>query len=249
MSDVLPKLIQAVDALVEFVDAEREDDRCPFDDDFVLGRHQFTADEIERFKALDREVVTLATVANLQRHLPDPEVMGRTLDRYDNRPVEFVGSTRLPGDWTDLPGGRIYGAYPDLWREDLLTLRAAAEAVLTSPPPQGDKPKRRKGRPSVEERDADTLVITALILHHQYDNGAVGNYEPATNRGLAETFNKRGKARIANNALSRFLDRHGMDDTAYKVKCRDRTIGLKLAQWNRDMDAERLLELRDSDGA
>jgi hypothetical protein len=98
----------------------------------------------------------------------------------------------------------------------------------------------RRGRPKKTEKDSDAKVVSALNVHHGYENGSVTNPEPATNRGLAEM------ADLSNNALTRFLKARypGESDPfkKYRVACRDRSIGTLLALWNRELPA-RLADL------
>jgi hypothetical protein len=92
--------------------------------------------------------------------------------------------------------------------------------------------KRRSGRPLKSEKDSATKVIAALNAHHGYgEGGSVTNPEPATNRGLAESYD------LSANALSRFLagmlGEHG--HKRYEIACRNGKIGAMLALWNREL--------------
>lgn len=94
----------------------------------------------------------------------------------------------------------------------------------------------RTGRRRKEEKDSADLVIAALTLHHGYQNGNVANDEPATNRSLAEMWNrggKPGKRKLADNALTRFLNNKG-GMKKYQVACRNGKILGLLADWNRE---------------
>jgi hypothetical protein len=94
--------------------------------------------------------------------------------------------------------------------------------------------KRRIGRPKKSEKDSTTKVVAALSAHHDYqEGGSVTDYEPATNRGLAEEFD------LSANALSRFLKAQLGEggDRLYKIACRNRTIGRLLSSWNRELPA------------
>jgi hypothetical protein len=91
---------------------------------------------------------------------------------------------------------------------------------------------RRVGRPTNTEKDSATIVVAALTSHHGYENGAVTQFAPATNRGLATQFG------LSPNALSRFLasrfPHEQKPHKKYVAACRNGTIGLWLMLWNRE---------------
>jgi hypothetical protein len=98
----------------------------------------------------------------------------------------------------------------------------------------GQRPgKRRTGRPKKTEKDSETLVVAALSKWHGYEGGSVTNYEPATNRGLADKFH------LSPNALSRFLKKKFSKEKdphrRYVTACHNETIGALLTLWNREM--------------
>ena len=102
------------------------------------------------------------------------------------------------------------------------------------PPSKSSKqPAARKtGRPKKNEKDLATKVTAALGAHHKYKtDGSVTNYEPATNRDLAEKYG------LSENALSRFLtDKLGKDGhKQYAAACRGKKIDTFLALWNREL--------------
>jgi hypothetical protein len=111
--------------------------------------------------------------------------------------------------------------------------RQAAEAAGAAEGECGERPsKRRTGRPKRSEKDSATKVIAALAAHHGYGVGmSVTNFEPATNRGLAEEYG------MAANALSRFLNAMLGEDghNKYVTACRNGKIGSLLALWQREM--------------
>ncbi|MBI1913227.1 MAG: hypothetical protein HYS12_00460 [Planctomycetes bacterium] len=116
-----------------------------------------------------------------------------------------------------------------------------------------ERGKRRPGRPKKTEKDSATFVVAALNKWHGYEGGCVTNYEPASNRGLADLFNKGSKHkdyRLSENALSRFLKERFPGEEKphkkYKVACHTETIDTLLALWNRELPA-RHAELRDDD--
>jgi hypothetical protein len=147
-------------------------------------------------------------------------------------------------------------ANADAYRQRALTAEAElikhvvvaptqGEPVTPSPPTanqptQQPKSQRKKGgRPKKNEKDSPTKVLAALCKHHGYEpGGSVTNVEPATNRGLAAQYNKgvTGRARMGNNALTRFLDAKyakdgGKGHKRYEIACRQGTIGAMLALW------------------
>ena len=79
-------------------------------------------------------------------------------------------------------------------------------------------------------------MFEALNLHHGYEKGSVTNYEPASNRELAEMWNKRRKTadyKLASKRALRFLTDHG-GSKQYTIACHNETIGSLLARWNRE---------------
>ena len=92
--------------------------------------------------------------------------------------------------------------------------------------------KRRKGRPSKNETDRDTIVLSALVIHHGYEsNGSIGRDDPATVRGLAD----KNKPQLTTAAISRFFKRKFSNGhKGYVVACRKREIGRLLTQWQGD---------------
>jgi hypothetical protein len=90
-------------------------------------------------------------------------------------------------------------------------------------------PERKAGRAKKANKDSATRVVAALSAHHGYGKQTdITNFEPATDRLLAETYG------LANNALSRFLA--GPEGRQkYKNACRNRTVGGLLAFWNREL--------------
>lgn len=100
--------------------------------------------------------------------------------------------------------------------------------------------KRRTGRPKKTERDSATKLIAALTAHHGYEeDGGLANYEPATNRGLADKYN------LSKNALSRFLtEKLGKaGHKRYKIACQNKEIGTLLSLWRGELPG-RLTDLR-----
>jgi hypothetical protein len=104
--------------------------------------------------------------------------------------------------------------------------------------PQGERPKRRTGRPAKTEASSATVTLSALCLWHGYgDGGSVSNPEAATNNGLADWFNSKtrdGDAKLPNNALHRFLKGHG-GTKKYKVSCVSGKIGMLLKSWRGEL--------------
>jgi hypothetical protein len=67
------------------------------------------------------------------------------------------------------------------------------------------------------------------------------NYDPATNRGLADLVEG-----LAQNALTRFLQSKKMSATEYNAACRQRTIGTLLALWQGELPS-RMPDLTDQE--
>ena len=109
--------------------------------------------------------------------------------------------------------------------------------------------RNRPGRRKKSERDSDSLALAALCKHHGLDGNSVGNFEHATNRGLAAEFNKGKKAnelKLSENALSRFLKNKNYALRKYKVACCDKSIGTVLALWRGELPS-RLAKLKDDE--
>lgn len=122
-------------------------------------------------------------------------------------------------------------------RERVKVLGEMGKAAAKGVSPNG----KRIGKRPKTERDSDEIVLMALVDWHGYENGAVKNYEQATNRGLADHINKKSrnaKATISGNALTRFLKRKSEGQCSgreiYKRACGQDTIGPLLARWLRE---------------
>jgi hypothetical protein len=105
--------------------------------------------------------------------------------------------------------------------------RIRRERVKVLPTPKDSK-RKPQGRRLKQETGNDTLVLAALKNHHKYEScGSVGNFDPATNRGLAEAYD------LSENALSRFLERKLGGDAGriYKNLCAKQEIGYHLTLW------------------
>ena len=92
--------------------------------------------------------------------------------------------------------------------------------------------KKRRGRPPKNEAGNDEKIVAALALHHKYElGGSVGEWTPAIARVLAD------QAGVTRMAVTRFMQsRFGKDHgyQGYKVSCRKKQIGLRIAEWQHD---------------
>ena len=128
-------LTQAIDALMSFVqecNQAREDPKGAF------GQFMFPSD-VDRFRELDKQVFVLAHDAGLHDALPKqheverplyaPGVPGCDPNAPDFRPVQFLGKTNLPGDWTENQTPNVFMLHPGArWKDDMDALRALAES-------------------------------------------------------------------------------------------------------------------------
>ncbi len=114
--------------------------------------------------------------------------------------------------------------------------KATSEPDAKAEPTKDGPTARRTGRPRKGESSKDMLVVAALAKHHQYESGgSIGNYEPATVRGLA----KPGSG-LTTAAVSRFF-RKKFDERGHKgyvAACTSKKIGPLLAAWQHDVPTE-----------
>ena len=129
--------------------------------------------------------------------LPEPRMDGYDGDPYltkaDYTEIYIIVSKVVTGltaaDWWAASCGERYRYM--LAATESEPLHANANVV----------PKKRTGRPKATEKSMVDLVIAALSRWHGYgEGGSVTNYEPATNRRLAEQ-----TPGLASNGLCRFL--------------------------------------------
>lgn len=231
----LPK---AIDAAVVYVRSHPE---------------QMTAAEVDEFCGLADDVYTQSYPAGLVDAMPQVPELQPELESQEMHlpPVQFISKLNLPGDW-DYPSGdddllpSSYGPddpIPEVgkrqflvaacprWFADLEILRRLAEGK-----------KNRTGRPRKGETDRDTLVIAALAAHHQYvSSGAgkihIGNYNPATIRGLSKATTGLSTAAISRFFTKEFTEKYRPGHQGYVAACnRDNNkIGLLLAKWQDDL--------------
>lgn len=148
----------------------------------------------------------------------------------------------------DAASGRIGGEDLARWASDAfgrLRARGSGNGNVGAVPP-----RRKTGRPRKTDKDSAAKVVAALRAWHEYqEDGSVGNYEPASNRELADRYGKGGSG-LAPNALSRFLkDKLGKDGDGHKnytIACRNKSIGAMLTLWLGELPS-RLLDLLPSE--
>ncbi len=99
-----------------------------------------------------------------------------------------------------------------------------------------------KGRRCKAQRTGGELVLSALLLHHRYENGFIGEHEPASLGRLAELSGVSRQA--ASNFLAAKLGKPG--HKLYKAKCANYTIGQLLALWSGELP-KGLLDLLDEE--
>jgi len=197
-------LIEAVDALLAFVE--------PYDPARGNQNEEF---DLLQFQTLDLTVYVEAQSLDLANELP----------KREEGLLAFLGKTNLPG--MGLDSGAFVPMITSQWRMDMCALSVLAKSRSAR------AAKQRTGRPRKNETDKDTLVVSALAKHHQYEpGGSVGNFEPATCRKLAEHNNG-----ISAAALSRFLARKfgGKGHQRYAAACHRGEIGRLLANWQGDV--------------
>jgi len=201
----LAKKIDEVIQIVEFVYHAIDEGEI----DSGLNREEF-----KKFKELSESIYDDAVKSDLDRHLMKVEDLKAEFIRAPSW-LQFETPLNLPGWWN----GTVYVLYPAYrWLD---AMRTVARLV--------DVRGKRKGRRRKGETDNDTLVLSALLKHHEYDNGRVGNFEPASNRGLAAQYH------LSSAALSRFLDRKMPNGAAgYKIACHNKRIVSLLMHWNGD---------------
>lgn len=148
---------------------------------------------------------------------------------------------------------------PDTNFQDESDALAALNGVLEwaeskwSPP--GDKqrqskeqPLKRTGRPVKGETGRDMLVVAALAKHHNYrSGGSIGNYTPASVRGMCEAYNKEAgssKPHLTTAAVTRFFQKQFGADRGHKgyvAACNKNapvTIGMLLAKWQDELPSQ-----------
>lgn len=114
--------------------------------------------------------------------------------------------------------------------------RLGVSALLNRPEVKG----RKVGRPKKKDQadtSADCLVVSALALHHEYQQGgSIGNDAPATGPMLERLVT--GLSRVA---VKRFLDRKFRGTggwKGYRAACHSRDIGKLLAAWQGDINPD-----------
>jgi hypothetical protein len=96
---------------------------------------------------------------------------------------------------------------------------SASDSAILQPAP-AVKLKR-----STAKNEAQSKIVAALLLHHQYDDGGCLNLEPIGVRPLARL------ARVRESTVSDFFKKRFGGWEIYRVKCRDAgslAVSLKL---------------------
>lgn len=91
-------------------------------------------------------------------------------------------------------------------------------------PAASDATLRPPTRPKGDTSGTAEVIIAGMRLHHKYEHGGIGNWEPIGVRELAEQVGV-GKTTVSEWITTKF----GSHD-AYKACCRSKTIGMKLQQ-------------------
>ena len=192
---------------------------------------------LSNLPSAQQDYVRLASVL-LGREPNEAPMVHITFDNMDNPPRENIGNL------TNLDDQRLAvacGIDPTTWAildEDQRIARM--ETALT----KLSSPLKRTGRPRKGETDKDAQVIAALARHHQYEpGGSIGNFDPATVRGLAKRGSGFSVATVTRFLKSKFGE---SGHKAYAAACRSRRIGPLLAKWNGDQ-CQNHAELRDDD--
>jgi len=171
-----------------------------------LGRNLAWAQEVLRHAYRWREHLTgtIFAIPQPPSNLAEAECQFADL-MIDLQRLESIGQCRDPRlDNLERPRGFLQALQDALIAPEMLSageIRRFARLLALAPEPPtegqttegtvetGPKVKTRK-TPKRSSRSSDAeLFIAALLVHHQYNNGGCGNYEPVTVRGLAETLN------------------------------------------------------------
>jgi len=123
-----PALIEAIDALLSFVKMKAaENETAP-----VLSR-----EDVVEFNRLDADVFRLAAAARLDHRLPNPVVMAAVL-HIPQRPLAYLGQSRLPGDWD----AGTFCFSDGGWFDEMAALRiAAADSDSLTTPQRPQEPR------------------------------------------------------------------------------------------------------------
>jgi hypothetical protein len=104
--------------------------------------------------------------------------------------------------------------------------------------------KRKAGRNRKTEKSNDDKVLSALLTHHEHDEGVVGNCTPATNKDVKRL------GGVGYGALSRFLTSKFQDDAdpvgRYHRACANSGIGRLLQLWSGELPS-RLQQIDERD--
>lgn len=193
------------------------------------GEHDVGLDaaKFKQVKKLATEIHGLAIKAGLDSKLPSASELKAELTNAPSW-LQFETSLKLPGWWQQ---GPLYVLYPmPTWLD---ALRDVGQFSLNSTNKSVTANRKSVGRPKSTEKTSDVKVISALKIHHDYNEGSIGNYEPATNLQISKL------AGMGNNCLSRFLERKleakNGAHTRYKTLCNNKTIGNCLRLWSGEM--------------
>lgn len=121
------------------------------------------------------------------------------------------------------------------WKEWRLTEQGELE-LLRSEQETTDEDKR-SGRPRKGDTDKQAIVLSLLVVHHQYEaGGSVGNYEPIELKDLARRMNSKSKSTGSRFFKSKFGER---GYKGYTNACARKEIGRLLAEWQNETSDER----------
>lgn len=170
-----------------------------------------------------REILNLIESLPSSNHVESSEI--QTLYRF-RRLVDCANGGPTSGPIIGASGGAWEQAKDNDWLAVILELFPVLD-IAQGRLERADK-NSRGGRPKKGETGQSTKVIEALILHHQYKDGGIGNYEPARNCDLG----------LTKNALTRFLEKMFPDETDrhahYRQLCVSKEIKAYLKMWNRE---------------
>ena len=130
-------------------------------------------------------------------------------------------------DWLSVERGFSEEEYLLLPFDEVKDLLADESAFDGGDPPTV-KPKR-----STERYEAQTKLIAALTMHHQYAEGGCLNLEPVSGNELARM------AKVSNSSASRFLKKYFGSHSKYRAACQDKHRLIdRLKTLNRDFSLQ-----------